>query len=73
MRRAFTVFAGLIGFLIGVTAAFLILDVGLGRPELAGSKLSVVIALAPALGAYELADRMCGWLAARRTPEPAST
>jgi hypothetical protein len=67
MRRAVTIFAGFVGFLVGVTLAFLVLDVWMGRPELAGSKLSVVIALAPAIGAYEVTDRLWGWLAGRRT------
>lgn len=73
MRRVFTISAAILGFLVGATAAFLVLDVWLGQPELAGSKLSVVIALAPAVGGYELADRMWGWVAARRDGRPAAT
>ena len=58
MRRFVSIFVGFIGFLVGALTAFVVLDVWLGRPELAGSKLSIVIALAPAIFGYELTDRV---------------
>ena len=52
MLRVIPWLAAVAGFLIGVTLSYLILEEWLQWGG-AGSKLSVVIALAPAIGAYE--------------------
>ncbi len=61
MRRVVRMFpwvAGLGGFFVGATLSFLVLEVGLGSSGAGGSKLSVVIALAPAILAFDLTGRI---------------
>jgi len=59
MRRLFCASSAFFGLLLGATLSWAIFDLGLGRPELAGSKLSVAIALFGAVLGWEVADR--GW------------
>ncbi len=53
------------GFFLGAILAFFVLDVCLGMPDAGGSKLSVVIALAPAIAGYDLASRLIEGILAR--------
>lgn len=59
MRLLFCGFVAFFGLLIAATLGWAIFDAALGRPELAGSKLSVAIALLGAVLGWEVADR--GW------------
>lgn len=62
----------LLGFLVGAVLAFVVLDVWLGMPDAGGSKLSVVIALAPAIAGYDLTSRLLEQIARFAGRGPAS-
>jgi hypothetical protein len=57
MRRLFCAFSAIFGLLLGATLSWAIFDLALGHPEIAGSKLSVGIALLGAVLGWEAADK----------------
>ncbi|HHO53129.1 MAG TPA: hypothetical protein ENK18_20200 [Deltaproteobacteria bacterium] len=72
MIRVLPWVAAFAGFTVGIVLAFFVLDVLLGVPDAGGSRLSVVIALAPAIAGYDLTSRLLelGTRSAGRGPVP---
>jgi|GEM_PF-6992606 len=66
MRPVAAFIAGVVGLVLGLVAVWALVAVGIANPDLFASRVTVLVALLPALAGFVVMDRGAEWILAQR-------